>query len=104
MIQLSWWEKFIVGAAVSFLTIIKTLGKSFVASEWEQLVIGLALSFLTLLQSKLKNATELAALASVIAFLQALLMGGGSIEADAVQAAIAFLNQLLAGQIGAPAA
>lgn len=100
MIKLSWWEKFVVGAAVSFLTILNTNKTAFVASEWEQLVIALALSFLTLLQSKLKNATELAALGAAVSFLQTLLSGIGSIETDAIQATISFLNQLLAGQVG----
>jgi hypothetical protein len=50
MLQLSWWEQFIIGAAVSFLTVI---------------------------QSKVTNTTELAG----------------------IQAALAFLNKLLAGQV-----
>ena len=50
MLQLSWWEQFIVTAAVSFLTVIA---------------------------AKITNQTEQAAL----------------------QAAIAFLNKLLAGQV-----
>jgi hypothetical protein len=44
-------------------------------SWWEQLIIGSALSFLTALQSKLTNATELAALQAAAAFLQSLLSG-----------------------------
>lgn len=48
MLQLSWWEQFIVGAALSFLTIIA---------------------------SKLTNATEQAALQAAIQFLQKLLAG-----------------------------
>lgn len=49
-------------------------------SLWEQFIVGAAVSLLTLLQTKLKNKTEQAAIA----------------------AAIAFLQQLLGGQIGAP--
>jgi hypothetical protein len=48
MVQLSWWEQFILAAAVSFLTLIA---------------------------SKVKNPTELAALQAAIAFLQKLLGG-----------------------------
>jgi hypothetical protein len=48
MLQLSWWEQFIVSAAVSLLG---------------------------LLASKLKNATELAALQAAISFLNSLLAG-----------------------------
>lgn len=60
MLKLSWWEEFIVSAAVSLLT---------------------------LLESKLTNATELAALRAAISFLQQLLTGtlqviGGAAEKD----------------------
>jgi hypothetical protein len=48
MVQLSWWEQFIIGAAISFLTV---------------------------LASKVTNATELAGLQSALAFLQKLLAG-----------------------------
>lgn len=48
MIQLSWWEQFIVNAAVSLLSV---------------------------LASRLSNATELAALQAAISFLQKLLAG-----------------------------
>jgi hypothetical protein len=49
MITLSWWEEFIVGAAVSLLS---------------------------LLASRIKNPTELAALKAALEFLQKLLAGG----------------------------
>lgn len=52
MIQLSWWEQFIVSAGVSLLT---------------------------LLASKVTNQTELAGIQSAIAFLNKLLAGGVSI-------------------------
>lgn len=42
---------------------------------WEQFIIGAAIGFLTLLESKVKNPTELAALQAAVAFLQKL-MGG----------------------------
>jgi hypothetical protein len=42
-------------------------------SWWEQFIIGAAVSFLTLIASKITNATELAALQAAIAFLQKLL-------------------------------
>jgi hypothetical protein len=48
MVQLSWWEQFIVSAGVSLLTV---------------------------LASKITNATELAGLESALAFLQQLLSG-----------------------------
>lgn len=51
MIQLSWWESFIIAAAVSFLTV---------------------------LQSRIKNPVELAGLQSAIEFLQKLLSGNVS--------------------------
>jgi len=49
MITLSWWEEFIIGAAVSLLS---------------------------LLASKIKNPAELAALHTALTFLQKLLAGG----------------------------
>ena len=58
MLQLSWWEQFIVGAAVSLLT---------------------------LLESKLTNPTEVAALQAAIAFLQKLLGGTIGLKPTAVQ-------------------
>ena len=48
MITLSWWENFIVGAAISFLTV---------------------------LQSKITNSVELAGLQAALAFLQKLMNG-----------------------------
>jgi hypothetical protein len=44
-------------------------------SFWEEFIIGAAISFLTMLQSKIKNPTELAALQAAIEFLQKLLGG-----------------------------
>ena len=44
-------------------------------SWWEQFIITAALSFLTLLTTKLTNTTELAALQGAITFLQDLLAG-----------------------------
>ena len=44
-------------------------------SWWEQFIIGAALSFLTVLQSKVTNPTELAAIVGAVAFLQKLLAG-----------------------------
>lgn len=52
MLQLSWWEEFIVGAGISFLTV---------------------------LTSKIKNPTELAALQAALTFLQKLLAGQVSV-------------------------
>jgi hypothetical protein len=49
MITLSWWEQFIVSAAVSLLTV---------------------------LQTKITNPTEQAAISAAISFLQKLLTGG----------------------------
>jgi hypothetical protein len=49
MIQLSWWETFIVTAAISLLTV---------------------------LQTKISNTAEIAALQAAITFLQRLLAGG----------------------------
>ena len=48
MIKLSWWEEFIIGAAISFLTV---------------------------LQTKITNPEALAALQAALAFLQALMNG-----------------------------
>ena len=50
-------------------------------SWWEQIIFGSALSFLTILQTKIKNQTELAALQGAITFLQDLL--GGNVGAPA---------------------
>jgi hypothetical protein len=44
-------------------------------SWWEQFIIGAAVSFLTVLASKITNPVELAALQAAIAFLQKLLGG-----------------------------
>jgi hypothetical protein len=48
MLKLSWWEEFIIGAAISFLTV---------------------------LSSKITNPTELAALDAALEFLQKLMAG-----------------------------
>lgn len=48
MIKLSWWEEFIIGAAISFLMMLKT---------------------------KITNPTELAALEAALTFLQKLMTG-----------------------------
>ena len=42
---------------------------------WEQFILGAAVSFLTVLASKITNPVELAALQAAIAFLQKLLGG-----------------------------
>jgi type IV secretory pathway VirB2 component (pilin) len=44
-------------------------------SWWEQFILGAAVSFLSLIAQKIKNPTELAALQSALAFLQKLLAG-----------------------------
>lgn len=44
-------------------------------SWWEEFIIGGAISFLTVLQSKIKNQAELAAIESAIAFLNRLMAG-----------------------------
>ena len=48
-------------------------------SWWEQFIIGAAVSFLTVLIPKMTNATEVAALQGAIAFLQQLLNGQVSV-------------------------
>ena len=48
-------------------------------SWWEEFILGAALSFLTVLLPKITNPTELAALQAAIAFLQKLLSGGVSL-------------------------
>ena len=50
-------------------------------SWWEQFIIGASISLLTLLASKIKNPTELAALQAALAFLQKLLTGTVTLEA-----------------------
>jgi hypothetical protein len=50
-------------------------------SFWEQFIIGAAISFLTVLQSQIKNPVELAALQAALAFLQKLLAGTVAVEA-----------------------
>jgi hypothetical protein len=50
-------------------------------SWWEQFIIGAAVSLLTLLQTKITNPTELAAIQAAITFLQKLLSGTVPIEA-----------------------
>jgi hypothetical protein len=62
MIQLSWWETFIVTAATSLLTVLET---------------------------KISNATELAALKAAVAFLQTLLTGGVGGEGVSVDPKVA---------------
>jgi hypothetical protein len=100
MIKLSWWEEFIIGAVVSFLTLLqsKITGGVFQLSSWESLIVTLAISFLTMLQGKITNTVVLDAIKATIAFLQQL-ANGGSIEAEAIQAAITFLQQLLGGTV-----
>lgn len=44
-------------------------------SVWEEFIIGAAVSFLTLLQSKTKNAEALAGIQAALTFLQSLLNG-----------------------------
>ncbi len=44
-------------------------------SWWEQFIVGAAISLLTLLESKLNNPTEIAALQAAVTFLQSLLAG-----------------------------
>jgi hypothetical protein len=44
-------------------------------SFWEEFIIGTAISFLTVLQSKIKNPVELAGLQAALEFLQKLLGG-----------------------------
>lgn len=44
-------------------------------SFWEQIIIGAAVSFLSVLASQVKNQTELAGLQAAITFLQKLLAG-----------------------------
>jgi hypothetical protein len=51
--KLSWWEEFIIGAAISFLTVLKT---------------------------KITNQTELAALEAALAFLNKLMAGAVSVS------------------------
>lgn len=53
-------------------------------SWWEQFIVGAAISLLTLLQSKISNTTELNAIAAAISFLQKLLSGGVGMSASAV--------------------
>lgn len=54
MVQLSWWETYLITSAIGLLTF---------------------------LESKVKNPTELAALKATVAFLQKLLSGNLSLEA-----------------------
>jgi hypothetical protein len=49
-------------------------------SLWEQFIMGAALSFLEALATQIKNTTELAALQAAIAFLQKLLGGQVSLS------------------------
>lgn len=51
-------------------------------SWWEEYVIMTAVSFLTMLKSKITNPTELAAITSVIDFLQKLLNGAVAMHAQ----------------------
>jgi hypothetical protein len=52
-------------------------------SWWEQFIITAAISLLTLLESKLSNATEVAALEAAVSFLQKLLTGTVALKAAA---------------------
>lgn len=54
MVKLSWWEEFIIGAAISFLMMLKT---------------------------KITNPTELAALEAALTFLQKLMTGTVALHA-----------------------
>lgn len=47
----------------------------FQLSVWEQFIVGAALSFLEALQTQVKNQTELAAIQAAVTFLQRLLGG-----------------------------
>ena len=47
-------------------------------SWWEQFIVGAAVSFLTMLESKISNQTEKAALQSAVQFLQRLIGGAVS--------------------------
>jgi hypothetical protein len=49
-------------------------------SWWEQFIIGAAISFLTILVHKIKNPVELAGLQAALDFLQKLMAGGVSLE------------------------
>lgn len=55
-------------------------------SWWEQFIIGAAVSFLTVLEAKITNQTELAALQAAVSFLQRLL--GGSVVMNAPAAKV----------------
>ena len=50
-------------------------------SWWEEFIIGAAASFLTVLQQKITNQTELAALQAALTFLQKLMAGTVAIGA-----------------------
>lgn len=49
-------------------------------SWWEQFIVTAAISLLTLLEGKIENATDLAALQAVIAFLKSLLGGNVAVK------------------------
>jgi hypothetical protein len=102
MVKLSEWEQFVVGLVISLLTFLQTkikAGSAYTLSGWESFGVTLGLSLLTFLATLVKNPTELAGIQAAIAFLQQLL-NGQPVELSAIHDAIAFLNQLLAGQVG----
>jgi hypothetical protein len=49
-------------------------------SFWEQFIVGAALSFLEVLATQVKNTTEIAALQAAIGFLQKLLAGNVALK------------------------
>lgn len=101
MIKLTMWEQFAISMGTSFLSMLGysvAAGNPVVLSMWEQFAVGMALSFLSVLGQQTTNATELSALQSTVAFLQAL-TSGQRVEAAGLTSAIAFLQKLLAGQV-----
>jgi len=100
MFTLSWYEEFIAQLAVGLLTVLasKAGTTAVTLSWWEQFIVEAASSLLSLLSTKIKNTAEQGAIQAAAAFLQQLL-SGAPLEASGIQAAIAFLQKLLAGQV-----
>jgi len=99
MVQLSAWEQFVIGLLISFLQFLSGKATATISlSVWEQIVVNAGLSFLNYLATVIKNVTESSAVEGVIGFLEGLI-SDGKIEADAIAAAISFLQRLLSGQV-----
>jgi len=101
MFTLSWYEEFIVQAAIGLLTLLKSklkTGGTITLSWWETFIAQAGSSLLALLATKIKNPLEQEGIQAAASFLHALLSGEAPAPAG-IDSAIQFLQKLLAGQV-----